>query len=81
MCVCAVVRMPVCVCRCGSNLTHMGTCEHRDKHLLDYMGYTIRTDQYRYTEWVSVGYHDCMHRGANISAGNTNRNIIILISM
>ncbi|XP_065191322.1 iduronate 2-sulfatase-like [Sycon ciliatum] len=37
--------------KCGSNLTHMGTCEHRDKHLLDYMGYTIRTDQYRYTEW------------------------------
>eukprot|EP00117_Sycon_ciliatum_P043312 scpid6156/ scgid1424/ len=39
--------------KCGKNQTDMTGCEYTDKHKIDYMGYSIRTDLYRYTEWVS----------------------------
>eukprot|EP00117_Sycon_ciliatum_P009617 scpid6675/ scgid1424/ len=37
--------------KCGKNQTDMTGCEYTDKHKIDYMGYSIRTDLYRYTEW------------------------------
>ena len=39
--------------RCGKKMTDLGTCVQVDKHKIDFMGYSIRTDKYRYTEWVS----------------------------
>ena len=34
-------------------MTDLGTCSQTPKHKIQYMGYSIRTDRYRYTEWVS----------------------------
>lgn len=39
--------------KCGTNMSQMETCLHTSRQKFDYMGYTMRTDRYRYTEWVA----------------------------
>ena len=41
------------------SMNQMSDCHWMHRSMIDYMGYTMRTEEFRYTEWVSQSPPAC----------------------